>query len=230
MRTNGDICRRHDGEALRLRRPAIPTHSLDPTFEVPQGARHRRRPDHGDLLVADPGAEGVRRYDTSGTLLETIATPSINPAWIVTAPDGSFYVAPAEGPDVTHFSGAGAVLGTISGVGSLHGLAYDASRSLVVVAVGDKFQAYSPAGALLGQIAGAGWGRSRPRRERLGAPLRTRRGNLNLYAPANDPRGRSAAGLRHRPSTRATSAPKSTPAPVRRKARWPTSSTRPTAV
>jgi hypothetical protein len=136
-----------------------PTYTLDPAFgEIPVGEGLAVDPTTGNLLVADPGAEGVRRYGTSGTLLETIATPSINPAWIVTAPDGSFYVAPAGGPDVTHFSGAGSLLGTITGVGSLHGLAYDATRSAVVVAVGDKLQAYSPTGALLAESPAQGGG------------------------------------------------------------------------
>jgi hypothetical protein len=128
-----------------------PTYSVDPAFEVTQGDGIAVDPTTGNLLVADPGAEGVRRYDTSGTLLETIATPSLSPAWIVAAPDGSFYVAPSEGPDVTHFSGAGTLLGTISGAGSPHGLSYDPSRSVVVVAVGNRLKSYSPAGALLAE-------------------------------------------------------------------------------
>ena len=128
-----------------------PTYTVDPTFEVTSGDGIAVDPTTGDLLVADPGAEGVRRYDSSGTLLETIATPSIAPAWIVAAPDGSFYVAPGEGPDVTHYSGAGTLLGTISGAGAPHGLSYDASRSAVVVAVGERLKSYSPAGALLAE-------------------------------------------------------------------------------
>ena len=134
-----------------------PTYTLDPTFEIPKGdGGIAIDPTSGDLLIADPGAEGVHRYDSSGTLVETIATPSINPSWIVSVPDGSFYVAPAEGPDIAHFSGAGALLGTISGVGSLHGLAYDASDSVVVVAVGEELLAYSPAGALRGKSSAQG--------------------------------------------------------------------------
>ena len=69
-----------------------PTYTLDPTFEVPKpkGSRSTRR---RATSSCRPGAEGVRRYDSSGTLLETIGTPSISPAWVVTASDGSFYVA-----------------------------------------------------------------------------------------------------------------------------------------
>ncbi len=164
-----------------------PTYSVDPSFEVPQGAGIAVDPTTGDLLVADAGTEGVRRYDSSGTLLETIATPSINPAWIVAAPDGSFYVAPAEGPDVTHFSGAGTQLGTIAGEGSLHGLAYDASRSVVVVAVGDKLKSYSPAGALLVESPAQGGGGIGLAVSASGALYEHAVTTLNFYAPGTIP-------------------------------------------
>jgi len=164
-----------------------PTYSVDPSFEVPQGEGIAVDPTTGDLLVADPGAEGVRRYDTSGTLLETIATPAINPAWIVTAPDGSFYVAPAEGPDVTHFSGTGALLGTISGAGSIHGLGYDASRSIVVVAVGDKLKSYSPAGALRAESSANGSSGIGLAVDSSGLLYEHAVGNLNSYVPATVP-------------------------------------------
>ncbi|HET9198565.1 MAG TPA: hypothetical protein VFN92_09975 [Solirubrobacterales bacterium] len=164
-----------------------PTYTVDPTFELPRGEGIAVDPTTGDLLVADPGAEGVRRYDTSGTLLETITTPSINPAWIVTLADGSFYVAPAEGPDVTHFSGSGTQLGTLSGVGSLHGLAYDASRSLVVVIVGDKLQAYSPAGALLAESPANGGSGTGLAMDSSGRLYEHAVGNLNFYTPGTVP-------------------------------------------
>jgi hypothetical protein len=125
-----------------------PTYTRDLSFEVPQAEGIAVDPTSGDLLVADPAAEGVRRYDDTGVLLETIPTPSIAPAWVVASPDGSFYVAPAEGPDVTHFSGSGTLLGTATGVGALHGLTWDAARSVLVAAVGDKLKSYSPAGSL----------------------------------------------------------------------------------
>jgi hypothetical protein len=166
----------------------IPTYTVDPGFgEIPHGEGIAVDPTTGDLLVADPGAEGVRRYDTSGTLLETIATPSVNPAWIVTAPDGSFYVAPGEGPDVTHFSGAGTLLGTIPGVGSLHGLGYDASRSAVVVAVGEEFQAYSPAGVLLGKSPAQGGGGRGIAVSASGSLYEHVGNSLNFYAPGTVP-------------------------------------------
>jgi hypothetical protein len=164
-----------------------PTYTLDPTFEpIPRGEGMGVDQTTGDLLVTDPAAEGVRRYDTSGTLLETIATPSINPVWIVTAPDGSFYVAPGEG-DVTHFSGTGTLLGTISGVGSIHGLAYDASRSLVVAAVGEELQAYSPAGALLGKSRTQGGGGLGLVVSASGSLYEHTGGSLNYYVPGTVP-------------------------------------------
>jgi hypothetical protein len=126
-----------------------PTYSLDPTFEVPQGDSMAVDPTSHDLLVADPGAEAVRRYGSDGTLLETISTPAINPSWILALPDGSFYVAPTSGPDLTHFSGSGTLLGTIAEVGELHGLSFDPARSLVVASVSAGLVSYSPAGARL---------------------------------------------------------------------------------
>ena len=128
-----------------------PTYTADPSFEVPRGAAIGVDPTTSDLLVADPEAEAVRRYDTSGTLVATISTPSISPSWMQVLPDGSFYVASSSGPDLTHFSGTGTLLGTIAGVGTLHGLAYDPVRSLIVASVGDQLKAYSSAGALLAE-------------------------------------------------------------------------------
>jgi hypothetical protein len=164
-----------------------PTYFVDPTFEVPQGEGIAVDPTTGDLLVADPGAEGVRRYDSGGTLLQTIATPSIDPAWIVTAPDGSFYVAPAEGPDVTRFNGTGTQLGTISGAGSIHGLGYDASRSVVVVAVGDKLKSYSPAGALRAESSVQGGSGIGLAVDSAGLLFEHAVANLNLYLPVIAP-------------------------------------------
>jgi hypothetical protein len=166
----------------------VPSYTFDPAFgEIPAGEGLAVDPTTSDLLVADSGAEGVRRYDSGGTLLETIATPSINPAWIVSASDGSFYVAPVGGPDVTHFSGAGALLGTISGVGSLHGLAYDPSRSVVVVAVGDQLRAYSPAGALLAKSAAQGGGGIGLAVGTSGSLYEHTGGSLNFYVPGTVP-------------------------------------------
>jgi hypothetical protein len=177
----GELVRRYVSDGA-----PTPTYSADPTFGVPQGAGMAVDPTTGDLLIADPGAEGVRRYDSSGTLLETIATPSIGPAFIVTAPDGSFYVSPGEG-DVTHFSGPGTLLGTISGVGSLHGLAYDASRSLIVAAVGETLKSYSTTGTLLSESPSQG-GSGRGLAVGPSGTLYEHTGSsLNYYAPGTAP-------------------------------------------
>jgi hypothetical protein len=168
-----------------------PTYTVDPTFEIPPGEVTIEGlavdPTTGDLLIADPGAEGVRRYDSSGTLLETIATPSIGPALIAAAPDGSFYVASGAGPDISHFSGAGTLLGTISGVGSLHGLAYDASRSLIVAAVGELLKSYSSAGALLSESPSQGGGGIGLAVSPSGTLYEHTGGSLNYYAPGTAP-------------------------------------------
>jgi hypothetical protein len=125
----------------------VPTYSLDPTFELPEGESIAVDPTTDDLLVTESGAEDVRRYDATGALVDTINTPGINPAWIAPAPDGSFFVAPPAGGAVTHLSGTGTVLGTISGIGSIHGLAFDSARSTVVVAVGSELHSYPLSGS-----------------------------------------------------------------------------------
>ncbi len=128
-----------------------PTYTPDPSFTVPQGDAMAVDPTTRDLLVTEPGAEAVQRYDMSGTLVDTISTPSINPSWILVMPDGSFWTAPSSGPDLTHFSGTGTVLGTIADVGTLHGLSYDPVRELITASVGNQLVTYSPAGARLAE-------------------------------------------------------------------------------
>jgi len=128
----------------------VPKYTQDAGFEIPRGEGMAVDPTTSDLLVADAGAEAVLRYDTSGTLLATIATPIV-PAWIATRPDGSFYIASEAGPDIVHLAGNGTVLGTITGAGALQGLTWDTSRELLVVSVGDKFKNYSAAGTLLSE-------------------------------------------------------------------------------
>ena len=164
-----------------------PTYTIDPTFEVTQGEGLAVDPTTGDLLIADPGVEGVRRYDSSGTLLETIATPSISPASIVTAPDGSFYVASSDGPDIVHFSGTGTLLGTISGVGSLRGLAYDASHSWIVAAVGEKLKSYTTAGTLVSESPVQGGGGIGLVAGSSGSLYEHTGGSINYYAPGTVP-------------------------------------------
>ena len=129
---------------------ATPTYTRDAGFELPRGEGMAVDPTTHDLLVADAEAEAVLRYDTSGTLLATIDTP-VAPAWIATAPDGSFYVASAAGPDIVHLAGNGSVLGTILGAGVLQGLTWDTTREILVASVADRFKNYSSAGALLSE-------------------------------------------------------------------------------
>jgi hypothetical protein len=131
-----------------------PTYTVDPDFSAPVGAGLAVDPTTQELLVPDPGAEAVRRYDSSGALVDTISTPSISPTWIAAAADGSFYVAPDGGSDITHFSGAGAVLGTITGVGSLQGLTFDSVNEVLVAAVGDKLKSYGAGDALVSEVSG----------------------------------------------------------------------------
>ncbi len=128
---------------------ATPTYTVDPGFEVPEAAGTAVDPTTHDLLVADPGAEGVHRYSSAGALLGTIATPGTGPAYVVTAPDGSLYVASSSGPNILHLAGDGTVLGTIAAVGtSLGGLTWDSAHGQIVAAVGERLKAYSPAGQL----------------------------------------------------------------------------------
>ncbi|HET7418712.1 MAG TPA: hypothetical protein VFJ61_13905 [Solirubrobacterales bacterium] len=126
-----------------------PTYTRDPGFAVTEGQGLAVDQTTGNLLVTDAGAEAVRRYDSTGKLLGTIPTPGVASAFILTLPDGSFFVAPGEGGDLTHFSGAGAALGSIAGVGTIQGLAYDEARSVVVVSSGGVLTTYSLAGAAL---------------------------------------------------------------------------------
>jgi hypothetical protein len=146
MSYGGSVVRRYLSDGA-----PTPTYTLDPSFEVPLAQGIAVDPTTHDLLVADPSAEAVRRYDTTGTLVETIPTPSIAPTWILAAPDGSFYVAPAVGPDVTHFSAAGTQLGAIAGVGAIHGLTLDSADSAIVALVGPTLKTYSTAGTLLSE-------------------------------------------------------------------------------
>ncbi len=166
-----------------------PGYSVDPGFEVPQGDAIAVDPSTHDLLVADSGAEDIRRYDTTGKLLETISTAGINPSWLLPMADGSFYVASASGPDLYHLSGPGTQLGTIAGVGSIHGLGYDAVRDLIVVAVGAELVGYSPLGTRIaesptpsGQGVGIALSPNGTLYENSGQPA-----DINIYLPGTVP-------------------------------------------
>lgn len=164
-----------------------PTYTLDPSFEVPQGDGFAIDPATHDVLVTDSGSEAVRRYDDTGTLVEVIATPSINPSWILMMADGSFYVASESGPDLTHFSGGGTLLGTIPDVGTLHGLSFDPVRELIVASVGDQIDNYSLAGALVGSSPSHGGGISTVVDSAGQLYEETGGGPINLYGPGVQP-------------------------------------------
>jgi hypothetical protein len=129
-----------------------PTYTQDIGFEVPSGEDLAVDPATHDLLVADGGSESVRRYDSSGTLLETISTPGVAAQLIAPAPDGSFYLSQSEGSSISHFSGSGTLIGTISDQGSIRAITVDPSDSrLVVVLAGapDKIRTFTSTGAFI---------------------------------------------------------------------------------
>lgn len=129
----------------------VPTYTLDSSFQLSPGAGIAVDPVSHDLLVAAGGAEEIRRYDTTGALVETIATPSITPQYIATAADGSIYVAAQSGTAVSHLSPTGALLGTLEDVGSVKGLAVDQSDGRLIVHAGNNFKSYTEAGSLISE-------------------------------------------------------------------------------
>jgi hypothetical protein len=122
-----------------------PTYTLDPGFEVPLGQGTAVDPTTHDLLVADSGAQAVKRYDTSGALVSTIATPGINPERLAVAHDGSIYI--SGNNKIVHFSGAGVSLGEVANAAGI--LAVNPATGILVVANGDHLKGYSPAGEFL---------------------------------------------------------------------------------
>lgn len=124
-----------------------PTYTLDAGFSVPAGGQIAVNQSTHELLVADAAAEGIRRYDTSGTLLGTIATPGITPSLLAIAADGSMFV--SSGPDVVHLSSTGSVLGEIADAGEVRALAVEPTSQNLVVNVNGTLAVYSPAGTLL---------------------------------------------------------------------------------
>jgi sugar lactone lactonase YvrE len=162
-----------------------PTYTQDTGFSVPQGAGLVVDPTTHDILVTDPGAEAVYRYDTTGALVATISTPSINPAFIAMEPDGSFYVAPDGGPDVTHLSGAGTVLETIAGAGSPAGIAFEPTKEFLVASVGGKLKTYSATGQFLSEVPGAG--AAGLAASGSGLLYGVSGGSINVYGPATVP-------------------------------------------
>lgn len=124
-----------------------PTYSLEAGFELPPGEGFAIDPTTHDILVADPGVEGIRRYDTTGTLLGTIPTPGMGPQRIAVAADGSIFVSQEGNPNILHLSGGGTLLNEIQNVGAVQALVVNPDGNLVVATDG-HIETYSPAGAL----------------------------------------------------------------------------------
>lgn len=129
-----------------------PTYTVEPGFELPPGEGFAIDPTTHDILVADPGAEGIRRYGTTGALLETIPTPSMAPQRIAIASDGSFYVSQESKPNVLHLSGTGTLLGEVQNVGTVRALVVNSAGDLVV-ATGGRIKTYSSNGQFRSETA-----------------------------------------------------------------------------
>ncbi|HSS43378.1 MAG TPA: hypothetical protein VLK37_12610 [Solirubrobacterales bacterium] len=163
-----------------------PAYTLDPTFEVPAGEGIAVDPTTHDLLVADPGAEGVRRYNSSGTLLGTIATPGMGPQRLAVAPDGSIYFAQESSQSIVHISGTGTQLGEVQSVGAIIALAFDPTRDLLVADTGDRLKVFSASGDLLSEAVPPNSGGSALTIDGNNGRLYEYRGKspLNAYVPA----------------------------------------------
>ncbi|HET9591312.1 MAG TPA: hypothetical protein VFP17_00200, partial [Solirubrobacterales bacterium] len=141
-----------------------PTYTVDPSFNAPPGQQIAVDPTTHDLLVADAGAEAIRRYDTSGTLVATISTPGEHPTLLAVAADGTLFF--TSGSDILHRSGAGLPLDEIQNVGQLRAMAIDPTSGNLVLNVGVVFPpagvpdfllaVYSPTGSLLSRNLSTG--------------------------------------------------------------------------
>ncbi|MFL5834789.1 MAG: hypothetical protein ACJ76B_12550 [Solirubrobacterales bacterium] len=140
-----------------------PTYTLDPSFEVPAGTGlgFASPPGSGlavdptshDLLVADPGAGAIQRYDATGVHSDSIATPSMAPEWVAVAADGSIFAAQDESPRIVHLSGTGTLLGEFSVGESVHSLAVDRQHETLVVGLGsDSLRVFSFSGTRLADV------------------------------------------------------------------------------
>ena|GEM_PF-4554667 len=130
-----------------------PTYTVDAGFGEPAaGEDVAVDPVSHDLLVADGGSESVRRYDSSGTLIETIPTPGVSAQLIAAAPDGSFYLSQSEGSSISHFSGSGALIETLSNQGSVKAITVDPSDGRLVAVLGgtpDTIRIFSSSGVFV---------------------------------------------------------------------------------
>jgi len=127
----------------------VPTYTKDPGFEVPLAAGGMVvDPTSHDLLVNEEGAEVIRRYDTSGTLVDSIATPGLVPQRLALAPDGSIYAAQEGGSSIHHFSTTGTLLGKVQDAGPVKAFAVNPANGILVVETGSNLKRFSPAGTL----------------------------------------------------------------------------------
>jgi sugar lactone lactonase YvrE len=132
-----------------------PSYTVDAGFTVPAGGQIAVDQSTHEVLVADPGAEAVRRYDTTGTLVATIATPGVNPSLLAVATDGSLFV--TSGTDVLHLSNTGSVLGVIEDVGQVTALTIDPGTQNLVLNIDEGLSVYSPTGSRLSTVQAGGF-------------------------------------------------------------------------
>lgn len=120
----------------------IPTYTPDPSFSVPVGEGMAVDPSTHDLLVADAETGAVYRYDTSGsgTLVETIPMPSLQPNWVGAAPDGSFFIAHEGSATVAHFGVDGSPLGEFQAAGPVRAMTVDPTDGDVIVETATPFE------------------------------------------------------------------------------------------
>lgn len=127
----------------------VPTYTQDTGFEVPLAAGGMVvDPTSHDLLANEEGAEVIRRYDTSGALVGSIATPGVVPQRLALASDGSIYAAQEGGGTIYHYSPSGTLLGEVQNAGPVKALAVNPVTGILVVETGANLKRFSPAGAL----------------------------------------------------------------------------------
>jgi hypothetical protein len=127
----------------------VPAYSEDTGYEIPIAASALVvDPVSHDLLVAEEGAEAIKRFDDSGTLLGTISTPGVTPQRLALAPDGSIYAAQEQGAVVYHFASGGNLLGELQGAGPVSALAVNPLSGALVVDTGASLKRFSAGGTL----------------------------------------------------------------------------------
>ena len=141
---------------------ATPTYTLDPSFDISitsaQGIAVD--PTNHDLLVADRFGEAIYRYDSSGTLINTMAGMSLPPVGVVVAPNGDIYAAPNVDPATSqggtviwHMDDEGSLLDEIDAGGLISAFTLDAANERLLVVVGNQLKYYSTDGSLLSEIS-----------------------------------------------------------------------------